>query len=122
MTFITSDPTAIYRHALNAWVSPLATCALPKGVCYLLTYLQSRVSYFTVPPRAHPSAPRKVKTAVPDFRFSASAMALAPSAPILLCPTSSSSSVKDRVDLASASEIALAIFQLRRETAVTSSA
>ena len=39
MTFITSDPTAIYRHALNAWVSPLATCALPKGVCYLLTYL-----------------------------------------------------------------------------------
>ena len=41
MTFITSDPTAIYRHALNAWVSPLATCALPKGVCYLLTYLVS---------------------------------------------------------------------------------
>ena len=40
MTFITSDPTAIYRHALNAWVSPLATCALPKGVCYLLTYLR----------------------------------------------------------------------------------
>ena len=39
MTFITSDPTAPYRHALNAWVSPLATCALPKGVCYLLTYL-----------------------------------------------------------------------------------
>ena len=38
MTFITSDPTAPYRHALNAWVSPLATCALPKGVCYLLTY------------------------------------------------------------------------------------
>ena len=34
-----TDPTAIYRHALNAWVSPLATCALPKGVCYLLTYL-----------------------------------------------------------------------------------
>ena len=31
---------SIYRHALNAWVSPLATCALPKGVCYLLkTYL-----------------------------------------------------------------------------------
>ena len=28
-----------YRHALNVWVSPLATCALPKGVCYLLTYL-----------------------------------------------------------------------------------
>ena len=27
-----------YRHALNAWASPLATCALPKGVCYLLTY------------------------------------------------------------------------------------
>ena len=42
MTFITSDPTAPYRHALNAWVSPLATCALPKGVCYLLTYLRSR--------------------------------------------------------------------------------
>ena len=29
----------LYRHALNAWASPLATCALPKGVCYLLTYL-----------------------------------------------------------------------------------
>ena len=37
MTFITSDPIAPYRHALNAWVSPLATCALPKGVSYLLT-------------------------------------------------------------------------------------
>ena len=43
MTFITSDPTAPYRHALNAWVSPLATCALPKGVCYLLTYLLERL-------------------------------------------------------------------------------
>ena len=32
-----------HRHALHAWVpprgSPLATCALPKGVCYLLTRL-----------------------------------------------------------------------------------
>ena len=42
MTFITSDPIAPYRHALNAWASPLATCALPKGVCYLLTYLRGR--------------------------------------------------------------------------------
>jgi hypothetical protein len=42
MTFITSDLTALYRHALHAWVSPLATCALPKGVCYLLTYLLRR--------------------------------------------------------------------------------
>ena len=39
MTFITSDPIAPYRHALHAWASPLATCALPKGVCYLLTLL-----------------------------------------------------------------------------------
>ena len=31
-----------YRHALNAWVPPLATCALPKGVCYLLTYYSKR--------------------------------------------------------------------------------
>ena len=44
MTFITSDPTAPYRHALNAWVSPLATCALPKGVCYLLL-TTSKVRY-----------------------------------------------------------------------------
>ena len=29
---------APYRHAMHAWVSPLATCALPKGVCYLITY------------------------------------------------------------------------------------
>ena len=28
------------RNALNAWASPLATCAPPKGVCYLLTYLR----------------------------------------------------------------------------------
>ena len=39
MAFITSDPIAPHRHALYAWVPPLATCALPKGVCYLLTYL-----------------------------------------------------------------------------------
>ena len=41
MTFITSDPTAIYRHALNAWVSPaLATCAVCAAErCLLLTYL-----------------------------------------------------------------------------------
>ena len=45
MTFITSDPTAPYRHALNAWVSPLATCALPKGVCYLLTYLLQKIGW-----------------------------------------------------------------------------
>ena len=38
------EPTAPYRHALNAWVSPLATCALPKGVCYLLTYLRVAAS------------------------------------------------------------------------------
>ena len=44
MTFITSDLTALYRHALHAWVSPLATCALPKGVCYLLTYLLKLVA------------------------------------------------------------------------------
>ena len=55
MAFITSDPTAIYRHALNAWVSPLATCALPKGVCYLLTYL--RANRPGLPARAdHPPA------------------------------------------------------------------
>ena len=54
MTFITSDPTAIYRHALNAWVSPLATCALPKGVCYLLTYSTSQVARATRPPSASP--------------------------------------------------------------------
>ena len=51
MAFITSDPTAIYRHALNAWVSPLATCALPKGVCYLLTYLLLACFVAPTPPR-----------------------------------------------------------------------
>ena len=32
---------APYRHALHAWVSPLATCALPKGVyvTYYFYYL-----------------------------------------------------------------------------------
>ena len=39
MTFIASDPTAPYRHALNAWVSPLATCAHAAERCLLLTYL-----------------------------------------------------------------------------------
>ena len=43
---------APYRHALNAWVSPLATCALPKGVCYLLTYLL---------PIPAPSSPRQTQ-------------------------------------------------------------
>ena len=59
MTFITSDPTAPYRHALNAWVSPLATCALPKGVRYLLTYLRvcNRVCAFRGATHK-PNAPR----------------------------------------------------------------
>ena len=48
--------SAPYRHALNAWVSPLATCALPKGVCYLLTYLL---------PIPAPSAPCKPR--IPKF-------------------------------------------------------
>ena len=54
MTFITSDPTAPYRHALNAWVFPLATCALPKGVCYLLTYLRAFIlDSHTIPSPHH---------------------------------------------------------------------
>ena len=38
-------PTAPYRHALYAWVppSPRVSCALPKGVCYLLTVLIQNV-------------------------------------------------------------------------------
>ena len=59
MTFITSDPTAIYRHALNAWVSPLATCALPKGVCYLLTY------YLIYGTRGRAVTKTSVRTALP---------------------------------------------------------
>ena len=34
----------------SAWVPQLATCALPKGVCYLLTYLQVKSSLAS---RAH---------------------------------------------------------------------
>ena len=39
MTFITSDIRLLtHRHAVCLG-TPLATCALPKGVCYLLTYV-----------------------------------------------------------------------------------
>ena len=57
MAFITSDPTTIYRHALNAWVSPLATCALPKGVCYLLTYAYAVRAALVPGPSVCPCAP-----------------------------------------------------------------
>ena len=51
-------------HALNAWASPLATCALPKGVCYSLTYLLRRLHAYDLDPRmGRETCPMKIAAA-----------------------------------------------------------